>query len=77
MQGAESLVLHGASVSLGITKNIVIEVSLYDYYENKTSFFEIEKFLRPKGFEMFSISEISQNPMNGRTDWAEVIYTKK
>lgn len=77
VQGAESMVLEGGAKTLELTKVVLMEVSFFDYYEKKTSFYDIEKFLIPKGFELFSISELSQNPMNGRTDWAEVIYTRK
>jgi len=76
VQGAESLVLEGAAKALTLTKVIAVEVLFYDYYEKKTSFLEIEQFLAPKGFRLFSISELSHNPMNGRTDWAEVVYTR-
>jgi hypothetical protein len=38
---------------------------------------DIEKILLPAGFELYSISHISQNPMNGRTDWLDVIYVNK
>jgi len=76
VQGAERLVLEGASEILEKTKVVVLEISFYDYYEQNSSFSDIERFLHPPGFRLFSISEISNNPMNGRTDWAEVIYTK-
>jgi FkbM family methyltransferase len=74
VQGAERLVLRGASKTLSKVKVIIIEVSFYDYYEQQSSFLDVEKIIAPCGFKLFSISEISNNPMNGRTDWAEVVY---
>jgi hypothetical protein len=47
----------------------------YDYYERSLSFSDIEQFLLPSGFKLFNISHIAQNPLNGRTDWVDVIYT--
>ena len=76
-QGAEELVLEGGAGSLDKIKAIILEVSFFDYYVHKTSFMDIEKYLLPAGFELFSILDISQNPMNGRTDWAEVLYVRK
>ena len=76
VQGAEAKVLVGAGNLLERVDNIVIEVSFYDYYEHQSSFLEVEQILAPFGFRIFSISDISNNPMNGRTDWAEVIYRK-
>ena len=76
VQGAEAKVLAGAGNLLERVDNIVLEVSFYDYYEHQSSFFEVEQFLVPFGFRLYSISDISNNPMNGRTDWVEVIYRK-
>jgi FkbM family methyltransferase len=76
VQGAEAQVLRGGTKALKLTSAIIMEVSLYDYYENRTSFYDVEKLLLPAGFKLFSILEISQNPMNGRTDWVESLYIR-
>jgi FkbM family methyltransferase len=76
VQGAEFRVLAGAGDLLNQVGAVIVEVSFYDYYQHRGSFLEIERILAPFGFQLFSISEISNNPMNGRTDWAEVIYTR-
>jgi len=76
VQGAETLVFEGSQNILINTRVVIVEICFFDYYENKGGFFDIEKFLKPKGFSLFSISEISYNPMNGRTDWVEAIYKK-
>lgn len=77
VQGAECRVLKGAEATLVNTAVVVIEISFFDYYEHQTSFGDVEGILGPLGFTLYSISEISNNPMNGRTDWAEVIYVNK
>jgi FkbM family methyltransferase len=77
VQGAEVKVLNGAISTLETTKCVILEISFYDYYETQTSFMDIEKILSPMAFKLYSISEISNNPMNGRTDWVEVIYLKQ
>jgi len=66
--------LGGAGCALQKVNAIIIEISFYDYYEKSTSFIDVERYLKPAGFELFSILDISRNPMNGRTDWAEVLY---
>jgi FkbM family methyltransferase len=76
VQGAESLVLEGGQNFLSKVEIIIIEICFFDYYNKSSDFFEVEKFLKPKGFSLFTISEISYNPMNGRTDWVEAIYRK-
>ena len=76
-QGAESLVLEGGIKSLQKIGALILEISFFDYYTNRTCFSDIEQYLLPAGFELFSILEISNNPMNGRTDWVEALYKKK
>ena len=77
VQGAECEVLKGACKFLENTRIIIIEISFFDYYENQTSFLDVESLISPLNFKLFSISEISNNPMNGRTDWIEAIYVNK
>lgn len=77
VQGAEEKVLIGTGEKLKFVNNVILEISFFDYYEHQTSFFDIEKIILPYGFSLFSITEISNNPMNGRTDWVEVIYKKR
>lgn len=74
VQGAECNVLAGGHATLAHTKVVIIEISFYDYYEKSSTFLDVEQILSPLGFRLFSISEVSNNPMNGRTDWAEVVY---
>ena len=73
IQGSESAVLAGAINTLPSVRMLQMEVMLYDLYEHKTSFFDIEKYTR-SNFELYDIFHIAKNPMNGRTDWIDVIY---
>ena len=74
-QGFEPEVLSGLGEQLSDVSVVLTELMFYDYYERSLSFSDIEKFLLPSGFKLFNISHIAQNPMNGRTDWVDVIYT--
>ena len=77
VQGAECEVLKGGKNIMRNIKVIIIEISFFDYYENNTTFLDVETIISPLNFNLFSISEISNNPMNGRTDWVEAIYVNK
>ena len=77
VQGAECRVLSGGKKTIKKTKIIILEISFFDYYEHQTSFLDVELLLSPLGFKLYSVSEISNNPMNGRTDWAEVVYVNR
>jgi len=73
-QGFENQVLEGLGERLADVDVVVTELIFYDYYERSLSFSDIERFLIPAGFHLYDISHISKNPMNGRTDWVDVIY---
>jgi len=73
-QGHEPEVLRGLMGNLSKVDVIITELMFYDFYERSLSFSDIEKYLLPAGFKLFDISHISKNPMNGRTDWVDVIY---
>ena len=76
-QGFEPEVLMGLGQNLSNVDIVISELMFYDFYERSLSFTDIEKFLIPSGFQMYDISHISKNPMNGRTDWVDVIYVNK
>ena len=73
-QGYEPQVLSGLGQMLQKIDVVISELIFYDYYDKKLSFSDLEKFLLPAGFSLYDISHISKNPMNGRTDWVDVIY---
>lgn len=73
-QGHEPEVLEGLGDRLRDVDVVLTELMFYDYYERSLSFSDIERFLIPAGFHLYDISHIAKNPMNGRTDWVDVIY---
>jgi FkbM family methyltransferase len=73
-QGFEPEVLDGLGARLSDVDIVVTELMFYDYYERSLSFSSLERFLLPAGFRLYDISHIAKNPMNGRTDWVDVIY---
>ena len=76
-QGYEPEVLKGMGQKLLNVDVVITELMFYDFYERRLSFSDIEKFLIPAGFHLYDINYISKNPMNGRTDWVDVIYVNK
>ncbi len=73
-QGYEPEVMCGLGESLSMVDVVITELMFYDFYERSLSFTDIENYLHPAGLRLFDISDISKNPMNGRTDWIDVIY---
>jgi FkbM family methyltransferase len=76
-QGFEPEVLEGAGKLLQNVGVVLTELMFYDYYERSLSFSDIEKYLLPAGFTLYDINHISKNPMNGRTDWVDLIYVNR
>lgn len=76
-QGYEPEVLAGLGDRLYDVDVVITELMFYDFYERSLSFSDIENYLLPAGFKLYDISHISKNPMNGRTDWVDVIYVNK
>lgn len=76
-QGYEPEVLEGLGARLADVDVIITELMFYDYYERRLSFSDIEKYLLPAGLLLYDINHISKNPMNGRTDWVDVIYVNE
>ncbi len=76
VQGAEVDVLRGSVGFLDRVTVIMIEISLYDYYASSSSIGAVEELIRPFGFALWSITDTSHNPMNGRTDWVELLYRR-
>lgn len=73
-QGHEPEVLDGLGNKLSNVNVVLTELMFFDFYERSLSFSDIEKYLLKYDFSLFDISHISKNPMNGRTDWVDVIY---
>ena len=76
VQGAEVAVLDGAAGILPAVASVAVEISFFDLYERSSSFLEVEERLRPHGLDLYALLEVSDNPMNGRTDWVTAIYTR-
>lgn len=77
VQGYEPQVISGFDNRIRNIEVILTELNFYDFYEKSLSFYDIEKYLIPNGFRLYDISHISKNPMNGRTDWVDIIYLNK
>jgi FkbM family methyltransferase len=73
-QGFEPEVLEGMGARLADVDVVISELMFYDYYERSLSFSDLERWLHPAGLRLYDISHIAKNPMNGRTDWVDVVY---
>ena len=76
VQGHEIESLRGAQQSIKCVDALIVEVSLFDYYATKSSVGAVEALVSAGGLSLYSVLELSNNPMNGRTDWLTLLYTR-
>lgn len=75
VQAPELSVLEGGVNTFRNAKVILVEVSMYDLYSNRSKIGKIEDLL--PNHLLFSIPFISYNPKNFRTDWVELFFVHK
>ena len=74
VQGFENEVLNGSIKSLNKIFLIEVEIIFVDYYEKKSSFFQIENILKNFGFELYSLSSLNLNKKNDRLKYVDALY---
>ena len=75
VQANEVETIQGFSSVLNKIRAVFVEVSMYDFYNSRSSIRLIEESL--PNFELFDIYEISKNPKTLGTDWATMVYTNQ
>lgn len=77
VQGYENEVLKGATNSLEKIHLIEIEIVFVNYYEQKNSFYEIEKILTNHNFELFSLSSLNLNKSDDSLRNLDALYINR
>ena len=72
VQANEVQALEGFANFIHKVNAVLVEVSFYDFYENKSSIRLIEEQL--PNFQLYDIFEVSKNPKTLGTDWATIVY---
>jgi len=76
VQGSELDVLKGGNTCLKNTNCIFLEISFQQIYQGSATFFEIDTFLRNKGFYLMSLSEGYRGPFNELLQ-GDALYKRK
>jgi len=63
-QGAELLVLGGATEVLKDTDLVIVETSLFEFFKGGAVLFDVMEFMKRSGFAAFDFFEISQRPLD-------------
>lgn len=75
VQANEVQALDGFADVIDKVSTVLVEVSFYDFYQNKSSIKLLEDKL--PNFELYDIFEISKNPKTLGTDWATIVYKNR
>ncbi len=68
----------GAKKTLkNIVKIVELEIIFIDYYQKKSSFYELENILYPLGFELFTVSSPVLKDKSYQLKWMDAIYISK
>jgi FkbM family methyltransferase len=73
VQGAEGLVLVGASDVLAAARGLMMELSWDALYENQPSAFEVLKTVTASGFEVWDVWQGYRNPQTFRLNQTDVV----
>jgi FkbM family methyltransferase len=61
VQGAELLVLQGATRALGQASFVYLEASTIEYNQGAPCFYEVDAFLRSRGYYLYDIADLNYN----------------
>jgi FkbM family methyltransferase len=77
VQGAELQVLKGAINTLDFINVVILEISLFDFFNNKISFLDISNFLNENGFCIYEIFNFTYRPLDKALAQIDVAFVKK
>ena len=76
-QGSEIEVLSGANKVIKNIKCLFIEVSLVSLYKNQKLWLDVIKYLKKKGFEVWSVDQLLRNKKTGQNYQLDIFFYKK
>jgi FkbM family methyltransferase len=77
VQGAELLVLRGASKVMQEAELIILEVSLFQFYIGGAEFFDVVNFMKRAGFVVYDLFDGHCRPSDGALAQVDVAFVKE
>ena len=77
VQGAELCVLDGASRTLRQTELVILEVSLFQFYEEGPLFHEVVSYMAEQGFVVYEIFGQNLRPLDSSLAQVDLAFVKK
>mmetsp|Transcript_15449 Transcript_15449/g.32674 ORF Transcript_15449/g.32674 Transcript_15449/m.32674 type:complete len:345 (+) Transcript_15449:75-1109(+) len=77
VQGAELVVLSGATETLSKATFVQLEVSILEYNKGGACWYEIDEFLRDHGFVLYDVDDIIRESFHTKAAvWMDVLYIR-
>jgi FkbM family methyltransferase len=74
VQGGELDVLAGSHRTLQRTECIVLETSLFEFYERGPQFRDIVEYMHQQGFALYDIVDIQYRPLDGAASQVDAVF---
>ena len=66
----------GSTNILNKTNVLYTEINFFDMYETRYNFFDLESFLIPKGFNLYSLIRVNNKKKSNEIGFVEAIYIR-
>ena len=77
VQGAELDVLRGAEKMLAATEYILLEVSLFRFFQDGPDFFDVVMHMKSLGFVAYDISGLQYRPLDNALSQVDIAFVKE
>jgi FkbM family methyltransferase len=77
VQGAELDVLEGATETLSDTEYVVLETSLFQFFEGAPLFAEVVSFMAKRDFVAYDVLAIQYRPLDGAVSMLDLAFVKE
>lgn len=77
VQGAELEVLRGAERMLADTEYIVLEVSLFRFFQDGPDFHDVVQYMKRHGFVVYDISGLQYRPLDNALSQIDIAFVKE
>lgn len=77
VQGAELEVLRGGEVALAGAEYVLLEVSLFEFFEHGPQFCDVVSFMHAKGFVPYDILGLQHRPLDRALSQVDIAFVKE
>ena len=77
VQGAENVVINGATDILNDTEVVILEVQLFRFFINGYDFYDIITYMKQKGFCVYDIFEFGYRPLDEALASVDILFVKE